>query len=151
MRVTCISPSSVMPTTTVLMRSFATAFFSRCVTSFCAAVSAISIKSMMIIPERFLRRICFAASSAASRFVFRIVFCKSPLPAAFPVFTSITTQASVSSITRKPPLFSQTCSSSAFSLWLSRKYASNSGIASVCSLRAGCPLPLKSPLSSSSR
>ena len=64
-----------------------------------------SIKSIIIKPERSLIFICLAISSAASRFVSSAVlstfFCLIELPE----FMSIDTKASVGLITKYPPEF----------------------------------------------
>ena len=71
--VSCISPSSVMPTTVVFILSFLTAACSLFVSCCRLFSSFISIKSIIIIPDKFLSLICDAISSAASRFVFKNV------------------------------------------------------------------------------
>ena len=68
-----------------------------------------SIKSIIIKPERSLILICLAISSAASRFVSSAVLSTFFCLIDFPELTSMETNASVGFITKYPPELSITC------------------------------------------
>ena len=82
---------------------------------------------MTIKPERSLKRNCLATSRAASRFIFRELSSWSFFPTNLPLFTSTTTIASVFSMIKYAPLFSQAFGRISFSISLSIPKLSNNG------------------------
>ena len=91
-------PRGVISTSTVFTGSAVTARRSAARSVFRLSSSFISIKSTIMIPERFLRRCWTAISPAASRFVFRYVSSDVFFEILLAVFTSMTVSASVGSV-----------------------------------------------------
>src|SRR6266702_2951289 len=132
LRVICTSPSEVTSATWCLVRSLARHSSSRRSTSSRLLSSTMSMKSITMIPPTSRNRSCRTISSAASRLLRVTVSSRlPPWPVNLPVFTSTTVIASVLSMTREPPLGSQTLRSSALTRCSSMRYCANTS-ASVC-------------------
>ncbi len=101
LRVISTRPRWVMPKIWLFIRSFLSSLVSLSSKNSFFSLSCMSIKSIIIMPPMFRRRICLTISLMALRFVSLMVSSKqSFLPIYLPVLTSMEVRASVSSKTR---------------------------------------------------